>query len=280
VTEAVASQVIPVSASDGHRWELIARVPARPVARVLWLPALGVPARNYLPLADALAARGVACYVHEWRGLGASSLRASRKCNWSYRELLTMDLPASEAALGAHGDGATRVLGGHSLGGQLATCLLALAPARSDALWLVGSGSPYWHAFPPPLRFALPIAYRFLPWLAQRCGALPGPRVGFGGREARDVIRDWSRSAMSGRYRADGAADLDARMAAIKVPVRAVVMDSDWMAPRSSLAFLASKMPRATLHVTTLDAATLGTRSDHFSWMRQPDAVADALLAG
>ena len=270
---------LPCEAIDGHRFELLARVPAQPTAALLWLPALGVAARHYLPLAEALAAHRVAVFVHEWRGHGSSSLRAGRRHDWGYRELLTLDLPASEAAVAATVPAAARVLGGHSLGGQLACCRLALAPASPQRLWLVASGAPYWRAFPAPTRYGLPLAYRFLPWLADRCGVLPGRRIGFGGREARGLIADWARTALSGRYVAKGLeVDLERGMADTAPDVRAVVLARDWLAPESSLRFLLGKLPRAHASTAILDAVALGTRADHFHWMTRPDAVAAALL--
>ena len=170
--------------------------------------------------------------------------------------------------------------GGHSLGGQLACCRLALRNAAADALWLVASGAPYWRAFPLPWRLWLPLAYRFLPWLARRRGVLPGRRIGFGGNEARGVIADWSRTALSGRYAAAGiAADLDGGMAAFSGSVRALSMARDWLAPPSSLAFLSGKLRGAKVQAETLDEAALGAAADHFAWMAAPAAVA-ARLAG
>lgn len=272
---------IPVEAG-GHRWELLARVPQAPVARLLWLPALGVAARHYLPLAEALAAQGVAVFLHEWRGHGSSNRRAGRDCDWGYRELLELDLPASEAAMADAVPGtAPTVLGGHSLGGQLACCRLALAPGIARRLWLVASGAPYWRAFPAPTRWWLPLAYRFLPWLAGRHGALPGRRIGFGGREARGLINDWAHSALGGRYAARGLpVDLEAALAQLHVDVRALVMSADWLAPRTSLEYLLGRMPRATASIEVLDAAALGVRADHFQWMSRPAAVARALAGG
>lgn len=270
---------VPVTAADGHRYRLLAHLPERPVATLLWLPALGVAARHYSPFAARLAARGVASFVHEWRGHGSSTLRAGRDCDWGYRELLASDLPASEAALG----GALplvlpRIIGGHSLGGQLACCRLAMQPGAATRLWLVASGAPYWRAFPLPTRYWLPLAYRLLPWLARRNGALPGRRIGFGGREARGLVADWARSALSGRYAAAGLeVDLDAAMAGIAVAVQAVVLAGDWLAPDSSLRFLLSKMPQAEPGITRLDRTGPGVAADHFSWMDHPEAVAGAL---
>jgi predicted alpha/beta hydrolase len=271
--------VVAVETADGHRAELMARIPGSPRASLLWLPALGVTARHYLPLAEALAGRGIAVWLHEWRGAGSSSLRAAPGQSWGYRELLA-DIAASERAVAAALPAQQRVIGGHSLGGQLACCHLALQPDAASALWLVASGSPYWRAFPIPARWWLPPAYRFLPWLARRRGVLPGRTIGFAGNEARGVIADWAGTALSGRYAAAGLeADLDAGMAAFSGEVRALSLARDWMAPPSSLAFLAGKLAGADVHAATFDDARLGTRADHFAWMREPGEVA-RFLAG
>lgn len=273
----IDAREIAVAAGDGHAWQLVARIPSQAHASLLWLPAMGVAAKHYVPFAEALAAHGVAVFVHEWRGNGGSSQRAGRDCDWGYRELLTLDLPSTEAAIDAAAPGLPRILGGHSLGGQLACCRLGLAPDTAQRLWLVAAGAPYWRAFPPRTRWWLPMAYRFLPWLADRCGALPGRRIGFGGQEARGVIRDWSRSALSGRYAATGVdTDLEAAMARVAVPVDAVVKTEDWLAPEPSLRFLLSKLPASTATVTTLDAEG-GRRADHFEWMKHPGRTVEAL---
>lgn len=267
-----------VVAGDGHRFGLLTRIPERAQASLLWLPAMGVAAKHYLPLADTLAQRGVAVFLHEWRGNGSSSLRASRGSDWGYRELLLQDLPASEVAVAAALPETRRIYGGHSLGGQLACCRLGMSPNAAQALWLVASGSPYWRAFPAPNRYWLPLAYRFLPWLAKARGVLPGKLIGFGGNEARGVVRDWARSGLSGRYAGDGIAfDLEAGMSALRLPVRALALADDWLGPESSLRFLLSKLPQARADIDVLDAHRLQTGADHFSWMKRPDAVASAL---
>lgn len=266
-----------VEASDGHRWTLLARLPAQPRARLLWLPALGVAARHYLPFAEALAAQGVAVHLHEWRGNGGSSLRPSRDQDWGYRELLELDLPASLATLPG---GVPLLLGGHSLGGQLACCLAGQRPQEFSGLWLVASGTPYWRSFPAPRGWLLPLVYRFLPWLAQRQGVLHGRRLGFGGTEARGLIADWARVGLVNRYAATGMdADLEADMARFPGPVRGVVLRADWLAPRSSLQALLAKLRNAPATVAELDRSSLQAPADHFSWMRQPSAVAATLAS-
>ena len=269
---------LPVETGDGHRCQLIARIPDAPRGRVLWLAGMGMPARHYLPFADALAARGMAVFLHEWRGIGSSNLRASRADDWGYRELLA-DLAASQSVADAEVPNLRRILGGHSLGGQLSCCHLGLQPDSADALWLVASGAPYWRAFPAPTRWSLPPAYRFMRWLAARNGFLPGRRIGFGGNEARSVIADWAMTAMSGRYTAPGIdADLEAGMARFHGDIHALTYSGDWLAPPASTAFLTGKLANARLTTAHFDAAAAGTVADHYAWIKTPGATADWLL--
>jgi predicted alpha/beta hydrolase len=265
-----------IRALDGHHWLLAAALPASPRAHLLWLPALGVAARHYRPFADALASHGIATWLHEWRGHGSSSLRPSRQLDWGYRELLDQDLPASLRALPP----GPLMLGGHSLGGQLACCLAARHPERISHLLLVAAGSPWWRGFPLPWRWSLPPLYRFLPWLARRHGTLPGRRLGFGRTEARSLIADWARVGLTGRYAADREdTALDAALEQVRCQVHACVLAADWMAPPGSLAALLGKMPRALASTHLLDTAELEGPADHFSWMANPGPVA-ARLAG
>ncbi|MET0807132.1 MAG: alpha/beta fold hydrolase [Pseudoxanthomonas sp.] len=272
---------IPVATEDGHRYKLIARIPAQARATLLWLPALGVAAWHYLPLAEALAARGIAVFLHEWRGNGSSSLRASRAVDWGYREILTHDIRRSHEAIVANCEAPDRIIGGHSIGAQFAACYLALHAGAFESLWLVASGSPYWRAFPAPRRYLFPLAFQFVPWIADRRGLLRGRSYGFAGDEARTLMRDWASVGLSNRYAAAGLElDLEAALSQVAVDARGVLMEQDWYAPRRSLQALLDKMPQTRSSISILDRHALGARADHFAWMKRPGAVVDALLAG
>lgn len=267
--------VLPLAMADGARAELICVTPQpMPQACVYWLPAMGVPAKHYVPLAQALAARGVAVALHEWRGIGSSNRRAGRRANWGYRTLLEADLPVGLAAAQTHWPGARVWLGGHSLGGQLACLTAALHPQLACGIALVASGTPYWRRF----RHAglVGLSYVLAPMLAGLCGHLPGRRIGFGGNEARGVVSDWARSGRCGCYAAAGmATDFETALATLTMPVLALRLRDDWLGPAASLNWLLGKMPHASLRheVVTPDDLN-GRRADHFGWMDAPEGIA------
>ena len=270
---------LPLRMADGSTADLLVFQPAQPArAALLWLPAMGVAARHYEPLARAMAGHGVAVALHEWRGHGSSSQRAGRGTNWGYRALLTDDLPASLIALRTVTPDVPLHVGGHSLGGQLACLLAALTPTPLAGISLVASGAPFWRRFRPWVR----AAYVAAPLLANLVGRLPGRRIGFGGNEARGLIADWARSGRTGRYAARGlAADLELALRAQTAPVHAQRLHDDWLAPEASLTFLLEKMPAAEHSVVTVTSGQLdGVAADHFAWMKAPGVIADQMAAG
>ena len=264
-----------VAARDGHTFDLVVHAP--PVARagMLFVPALGVPARKYTAFAQSLASHGIAVALHELRGGGTSSVRASRASDWGYAELFD-DIHATRETLASAMPGVRWIASGHSLGAQLAAIDIARDPSRYAGLAIVASGQPWWRTFAP---WQQPFVLAMFGWfraLSALCGYFPGDKVGFGGREARRVIRDWSRSGVRGRY----APDAETALARVEAPVIGLHLAHDAFAPRRSLDHLLGKMPRAKVLIQPLVPADFESRrADHFSWLRDPAPVADRIAA-
>jgi predicted alpha/beta hydrolase len=273
--------LLPVSGEDGHQ-AILALFPtaAQAVPGLLWLPAMGVPARKYRHFAQALAALGWPVALHEWRGQDSSNRRAARGCNWGYAQLLA-DIAASRAALEKYDPGRRWVIGGHSLGGQLAVLALALAPQDYAGYALAGSGQPWWRTFPGWHKGMLLVAIAWFRAVSAVCGYFPGERAGFGGREARGVMQDWARSAASGNYAAAGLdVDLEAALRRLRQPALALRLASDFYAPAASLQHLLGKLPQMDITQSLLaDAEFAGGRAGHFDWMRDPAPVASRIDA-
>jgi predicted alpha/beta hydrolase len=277
---AVPILVVPIVSSDGARSELIFTRPAdHPLHVMYWVPAMGVPAKHYLPLAEALAKHGIAAALHEWRGIGASDRRAGRDDDWGYRELLEADLQAGMAQVRTRWPHARFWMGGHSLGGQLSCLYASLHPRDVAGIALIASGAPYWKQF--PFGRLIKMAYALASPLARLVGYLPGRRIGFGGNEARGVIADWSRSGLTGGYSARGMdVDFERQLAALTLPVLGLRLRDDWLVPPRSLQWLLDKMPGAPRQISVVTPEQLaGQPADHFAWMKVPDALALQLAA-
>lgn len=274
-TDDSTPQLLPVVARDGTRFELMLVEPAQRTTRWLyWVPAMGVPARHYLPLARALADAGVATVIHEWRGIGSSSVRASRRVDWGYRDLL-QDVTAGLDALPASRDQARVCIGGHSLGGQFACLYAALHPSSIHGIALIASGSPYWRGYRHA--WLIRISFALARGLAAVVGYLPGRRIGFGGNEARGVIADWARSGRSGRYRVRGVSeDLEGALARLQMPVIALRLREDWMVPPASMDHLLGKLSRCVQRRVEVGRDVLQGQhiADHFTWMKTPAPLA------
>ena len=251
-----------------------------PIARMLWLPALGVPARKYERFADALAERGIAVALHEWRGTGECGWRAGRSADWGYREWLLEDIPASVADMMRELPPAPLLLAGHSIGGQHALIAAALGVDASGIV-AVGSGVPHWRLFPSLKGRAAVGGFALaLPALTRAVGHYPGQRLGFAGRESGQLMRDWAQTVRRGRYSGLRGLpeDLDARMRAVRAPMLGLRFTDDWLVPAASMDALLAAGGGESEH-QIIDTATLGTRADHFAWLREPAVPAERIAA-
>ncbi|HEX7746964.1 MAG TPA: alpha/beta fold hydrolase [Micromonosporaceae bacterium] len=244
---------------------------------VVIFPAMGVPARYYRAFAAELRSAGLAVIVADLRGTGSSTPPPSRASSYGYAELID-DVGAVLAELKPRLDGRKVVLLGHSLGGQAALLHLALHGGSGvDGLALVAVGLPHWRSYPGRRRYAV------LPY-TQAIGATAAvlrvwPGWGFGGRQARGVIRDWAHTARTGRFpRIDGV-DADAAVRSVRTPVLAVSVDGDQYVPHEILDRLCDKVPAASVRRERYTAAEAGARLDHFAWVRASGPLAARVAA-
>lgn len=271
--------VLPVNTADGHRFELI-HIPSDSAGEpLLFLPGMGLSARQYIDFARPLADSGIDVFIHEWRGVGSSNVRAARRSDWGYRELLEVDLAASIAAITERTGHEGLILGGHSLGSQFACMLAALNPDSCRALVLIAGGSPYWRQFGIGMKLVMLSVIAGFPLIATLRGHYPGKRLGFAGREAKGVILDWTRSAWTGRYRPRGiGSDLESAMAEVRAPVLAINMADDWFVPDDSLRWLTRKLQADKVTHMTMEGDE-EEKADHYRWMKQPRRIADTVVA-
>lgn len=249
--------------------------PGKAPVVVIW-PAMGVRAGYYRPFAAQLREAGLAVVVVDLRGTGSSSPAPSRASRYGYAELVD-DVGAVLAALKPRLDGRTRLLLGHSLGGQAALLHLALNDDQAvDGLALVAVGLPYWRRYPNGRgRMVLPYS-QTIAATARMLGVWPG--WGFGGRQARGVIRDWAYTARTGRFPRLNGVDVEAAVRRLRTPVLAISVDDDPYTPHETLDHLCAKLAAAHV-VRERHSAAQADGHNHFGWVRSSAAIAARVAA-
>jgi predicted alpha/beta hydrolase len=240
---------------------------------VVFLPALGASVDIYRTMAEAWARLGYRVATVELRGGKQSSVKDVRAHNFGYNEILNVDLASIVPQLRAEAAGRPLLLAGHSLGGQLALLYASRHPSEADAVVLLAGGSNYYGAMPRGLRFKRHLGLRAVRTVDQVLRFFPGDKLGFGGRQPLNMILDWTREGLTGRYRVKGdAADYDQALGQLKLPVLMVSLQGDTLVPRPSADYLAGKLTAAQVAQLELRAAD-GKAFDHFRWVKRPAPV-------
>lgn len=266
-------------APDGYLVPLEVFDPPAPIARVLLLPALGIQARLYRRLGGRLAAAGLGFAALEQRGHGRSALRASRACDFGFREWLQADIPAALDWLHSREPRLPVFLAGHSLGGHLSLMARALYPERVAGVVLLTTATPYYGCYRGLTRLQVRFLVASVPLLGAALGYYPGHRLGFGGREARRLMADWLVMARENRYSASGMGpvDLEQLVQADSCPVLSIHCDRDDLAPRAAIEGVTRRLRNHPIEWFEITSDALGARADHTSWARQPELATRAI---
>ena len=177
-------QTLTITTTDGHRFDATLYPTDDPTSPVLiFLSALGTPARVYARLGREMIAHGVQLCTPDWRGIGSSSVRAGRTSDFGYRHLIEFDLAALIEAVRQRRPQAPIWLGGHSLGGQMALLRAAAEPQGIAGVVMIAAGSVHLPAYSWKLRFGVGSLALLSSLMGPLLGYFPGGRVGFGGRD-------------------------------------------------------------------------------------------------
>lgn len=274
---------LSATAEDGCELQIYGYIPANandaapPKTALLFFPAMGTPGRAYARFGSTLAGLGVACYICDLRGTGSSGPPPDRGNDFDYSTYLHSDWPACIAAVRSAHPNARLLLGGHSIGAQLSLVYAGLHPDASDGLVLFTPNTSYYAVFPGAQKWRFWLWFRLIPIISRIVGYFPGDRLGFGGRNALGVIRDWSYTGRTGKFRDRVTGDLEPAFAQLRAPVAAISFTGDALAPGAATDHILGKLS-ADARVDRLRVETGPPRpEDHFQWMRNPALYQDWL---
>lgn len=272
---------LQVLAADGVSNQLTLYPAGEDRAVIVLMPAMGVRAEFYRPIAQSLAAAGWHTVTADLRGIGESGARAQAGARFGYREMLELDWPANLDTVRKRFPRLPVYLFGHSLGGQLNALYAGLHPERLDGLIFVSSGSVYFRGWHFPASLKILAMSQLLRGISEIVGYLPGKKIGFGGSEARGVMRDWAYLARTGRFRVAGSTvNYEGAMQSFSKPLLAVSFSDDDFAPHASTRNLLQKLPAAAATHLQLQPADLGLHATgHYGWVKSHQALVERISA-
>lgn len=278
--------VAEVTSADGTRLTLrgLAANLISPV--VVILPAMGADARFYVPVVRALHGAGLSVVTTDLRGHGECVPAVTRKSRFGYREIVEADLDAVFSAVACRFPAAPMVALGHSLGGQLVLLHLArrgtaaAGGSRVSAVILLASGSAWHGGFAGWRSPRNLICSQLFALTALMVGYWPGDLLGFGGRESRGVMRDWARQVRTGRYQLRDGTDYELALRELRLPVLAVDVEGDDLAPPAAVSHLCAKIPNARVTRRCYNRADAdGNHLGHFRWVRYHQELVSMISA-
>lgn len=243
------------------------------------LPALGVTARKYENLARGLVAAGHNVLVADWPGQGESLPRPGWRFNYGYRQLVEEFVPKLLELARRQFPEASPILLGHSLGGHMATLHAAARTQEAVPVIGVACGNIHYRHWDGLGRLLTPSVALLFSLLSSLLGYLPGRRLGFGGQEARQLMRDWGRVAFTGHFQHLGLALTPAALNGVRSLY--IQLEGDNFAPPASTLGLAALI-QVEPQLVLLPSPRPPQENPHSAWLRAPQSViacVDAWLA-
>ncbi len=204
-------------------------------------------ARRDRSFATALADGGFDVVVADFRGHGRSRPPDARAGDWSFDDLVELDLPAivAEAARASSCRAGDLVWLGHSLGGLVATAALGARRVPAPRSLILAATAPWLPGPRGPLhRRAVMAVYRHV---TAALGYAPIRRLRVGtSDEARTYVRQLTGWARSGRWTNMTGVDHLAGLSAIETRVLPICGADDWMCTPADARAFADRIPGAS----------------------------------
>lgn len=284
IRNSLEMQPLTINLPDGHQTVVQLHSPIdKSQGLIIFIPALGVSVDYYKDFAKQLTNSGFTFAAIEMRGMRHSSLQDARRDNFGYKEILETDLSTVVPLLIERYPKLNVWLCGHSLGGQLALLHASSLikngyQSRVRGIVLIAGGSNHYQSLPSLLKRCK----RYLGINAIRSvnailGYFPGHILGFGGRQPKNLISDWTYEGLKGRYQIRNTEiDYNKLLESLSLPVLFISIEGDLLVPKSSAERLASKLPLAEVSKVELTSREYSNHVlDHFRWSKYPKPIVD-----
>lgn len=246
---------------------------------LILIPAMGVRATFYNKFANNLSSRGFNVITADWRGQGYSSVRASRTMNFGYKEYIK-DIKELIDYANIWFPDTKKIIVGHSLGGQIGSLLASRYSNLLGGLILITSCNVHYKGWKSWAAKKIYIAAKIFYPISKIIGFFPGNIIGFGGKEARSVMKDWSNNGLSGTYNiVNSNFDYEIALKTLCLPGLSISIENDFLASKKSVENLYKKFNSESnikhIHLAANDKNILPL--NHFSWTKEPDYFSEII---
>jgi len=242
---------------------------------ILIVPAMAVPASKYQLLARTFNDYGIDAATIDLRGVGNSSIRASREHDFSYQTIIDQELNAAINVLQQQLPQSDIYLLGHSLGGQLSALYASEHQHNIKGIVLAASCSVYYKGWPFPTSIGILLFSQIASLAGRLLGHFPGRKFGFGGREARTLMQEWATNARTGKYKLKHSTNNYAELLTkVTLPILAVNYAEDTFAPIAATDNLVNMLSGAQIQRAVLSGKDLGIKkAQHINWLKCPEPM-------
>ena len=246
---------------------------------IICLPAMGVTASYYKNLAKIFCSKGFHVITADQRGNGKSSMRASKKINFGYNEIISIDIPELITKIKEQYPEKEIYILGHSLGGQLAVLAMSINENLANGIILIASCSGFYKGWNFPSNIKNYSASRLIYLISKVIGYFPGHKLGFAGREGKSIIFDWAQQIKTGNYvLCNSQLDYETMIEKISVPIFAISFENDSLAPRRSVENFYKKMKNCSVEHKHCNSENVNIKNvGHFNWVKKPEAIVEMI---
>ena len=243
-------------------------------------PAFGVKATYYAKFAEQLTQKGITVVTADLKGHGLSSVRPDKTNNYGFLAMIN-DLKAVADYLKKENPNSKIYLLGHSLGGQAASLAIAKYPEHFAGLATIGSPNVYYKGWSGFHYYRRKIGLHLLPIIGKVVAILPPFKIG-GYYTTPRQMQEWCYTGQTGNYQVIGDDfDYEKAMAMATIPVLAIDIEGDLMAPQAAMANLYQKFKNTTALTThTLTKAATNPKLSHINWPRTATEVMVQVVVG
>lgn len=231
------------------------------------LPAIGVAIAKYQKLINELKQKHINVIAADYPGCGRNTPQVSAQFDYGYRDIIEDFIPQL-ITVAQQCSQQRPVLFGHSLGGQLATLSAINNNVKVIGVATGHVGIKFWNN---KAQFNLLKALVAIKILSLRYGYFPGFKVGFGHKEAKTLMRDWSRILLSNTYK--HVIDSEQRL---DKPALFIQLHQDSWATMRATQGLSDYFQFPQIEVLDLTRSVPGNQ--HSIWLKKPEQIVDACI--